>query len=119
MYPEQIKSKERAEKGNGKQSILDGIPKLMPALAAAQSMRTRVARTGILPDLKKDPLTQISSVFSDLKDCSDQTAKEKAVGKAFFLLLNKAIDLEVDAESALRVVNEEFRSHIRDLEGLA
>ena len=113
---EQIKAKERAQKQNKGQSILDGIPKSMPALAAAQSMNSRVRRTNLLENSKDSSIEQIIILFNEAENNTNLIMREQEIGKAFFLLADKADVLGIDAESALRSANEKFRSKIKEIE---
>lgn len=113
---EQIKAKERAQKQNKGQSILDGIPKSMPALAAAQSMNSRVRRTNLLENPEDSSIEQIIILFNEAENNTNLIMREQEIGKAFFLLADKADVLGIDAESALRSANEKFRSKIKEIE---
>ena len=113
---EQIKAKERAQKQNNGQSILDGIPKSMPALAAAQSMNSRVRRTNLLENSKDSSIEQIIILFNEAEKNTNLIMREQEIGKALFLLADKADVLGIDAESALRSANEKFRFQIKEIE---
>ena len=116
---EQIKAKERAQKQNNGQSILDGIPKSMPALAAAQSMNSRVRRTNLLENSKDSSIEQIIILFNEAEKNTNLIMREQEIGKALFLLADKADVLGIDAESALRSANEKFRFQIKEIESNA
>ena len=45
--------------------------------------------------------------------------REQEIGKALFLLADKADVLGIDAESALRSANEKFRFQIKEIESNA
>ena len=113
---EQIKANERAAKGPNKQSILDGVPKSMPALAAAQSMKARASRANLFNEQEGFSAESIVSLFSEAGISDNTGIKERNVGDALFLLVAKADDLGIDAEGALREANERFRFKITDIE---
>ena len=113
---EQIKANERAAKGPNKQSILDGVPKSMPALAAAQSMKARASRATLFNEQEGFPLERIVGLFNTEKGSGNSRIMEQNVGEALFLLVAKADDLGIDAEAALREANERFRLKITDIE---
>ncbi len=98
---ERIKREERAAAGKPEASILDGLPKDLPSLYAAERALERAARVGIEPARVDLPL--------DVDDA-------EALGELLFDLAALARERGLDAESALRQANARFGARVRLLE---
>ncbi len=103
---EQIKRKEKLDKQerSEKPSVLDGIPRSLPALFAAERMQERTARVKLVPPRVQLPL--------DVDD-------ESFLGELLFDLVAEARDRGFDAEIALREANDRFAAHVRRVEDRA
>lgn len=116
---ERIKKQERAQHGEEGRSLLDGVPRTLPALAQAQDYGTRAARVGFdWPDVQG----VIEKVREELRELeAAQTPEERAheVGDVLFTVVNWARWLGVDAESALRAANRRFAERFAYLEAQA
>ncbi len=116
---EAIKANERAEEGGAYRSRLDGVPAILPALARAQEIGDRVARTGFdWPDLD-GVLAKLSEEVAELCAAEDAERREQEMGDLFFTLVNVARWLKVDAESALRSACDRFTSRYAEMEQAA
>ena len=93
---EQIK---RDEKARG--SILDGVPRSLPALFAAERLQERAARVKLRPPRIELPL--------DIDD-------PEFLGGLLFDLVAEARERGFDAETALREANERFAAHVARVE---
>jgi len=116
---EAIKANERAEEGGTDRSRLDGVPAILPALARAQQIGERVARTGFdWPDLD-GVLAKLAEEIAELRAAEDAERREQEMGDLFFTLVNVARWLKVDAESALRSACDRFTSRYAEMERAA
>ena len=116
---EAIKAGERAEKGEVYRSRLNGVPATLPALARAQEIGDRAARTGFdWPDLT-GVLTKLSEEVAELRAAEDAERREQEMGDLLFTLVNIARWLKVDAESALRGACDRFTGRYADMERTA
>ncbi len=97
---EQIKREEKQEK-NEPQSILDGVPRSLPALFAAERLQERAARVKLRPPRIELPL--------DVDD-------PEFLGELLFDLVAEAREHGFDAETALREANERFAAHVGRVE---
>lgn len=116
---ERIKKQERAEHGKEGRSLLDGVPRTLPALAQAQDYGTRAARVGFdWPDVQ-GVMEKMREELRELE--AAQTPEERAheVGDVLFTVVNWARWLGVDAESALRAANRRFAERFAYLEAQA
>jgi len=97
-------------------SMLDGVPKAMPALAYSQEIQGRVARVGF--DWKDDSgvLDKLSEEVSELKEATMATEKEAEFGDILFTLVNYGRRQGIDAESALRGAGRKFTGRFKAME---
>jgi len=115
---EAIKANERANASHeGEQpSSLDSVPAILPALARAQALGERAARTGFdWPDLS-GVLDKVSEELAELIDCRDQQGQARELGDLLFSLVNVARWLRIDAESALRGACDRFSERYAHME---
>jgi len=97
---EQIKRQEK-QKTNEPQSILDGVPRSLPALFAAERLQERAARVKLRPPRIELPLDVDEPEF---------------LGDLLFDLVAEAREHGFDAETALREANERFAGHVGRVE---
>ena len=115
---ENIKLDERREKSE-KASLLDGIPRSMPALLVAQRMQEKTSRIGFDWEKIDDVWEKVKEEIAELEReiHSDDTAKfEDELGDILFVLTNLARFKGVNAEMALRRTNEKFARRFRYIE---
>jgi tetrapyrrole methylase family protein/MazG family protein len=104
---ERIKREERSEapeRADGKQSVLGGVPKDLPALFAAERLQERAARVRLVPPRIDLPV--------DVDD-------PEFLGELLFDLVGAAREQGFDAETALREANERFMRHVARVEARA
>lgn len=93
-----IKQKER--EGS---SILDGIPKRMPALIRAVKVQNRAAKVGFEWESIDDVWKKVEEELNELKEAKSQTEKTHELGDVLIALTNLARFLKVDPEEALHL----------------
>jgi len=116
---EKLKAAERAKKGKTAASLLDGVPKALPALTQAEQYQGRAARVGFeWPELQ-NVLDKIQEEIEEVRQAG--TAEERAfeIGDLFFATVNLARTLQVEPESALRQANQRFRGRFGYIENAA
>jgi tetrapyrrole methylase family protein/MazG family protein len=107
----------KAERG-ADTSMLDSVPRQMPALAYAQEVQRRVADAGF--DWK-DIAGVVDKVTEEVREFQQAvTAEEKSneFGDLLFTLVNFARRQEIDSETVLRQANERFFRRFTFMEGL-
>jgi len=109
---EDIKKSERPAKA----SMLDGVPRAMPALAYSEEIQGRVARVGF--DWKDDSgvLEKLAEEVAELKEASSAADKEAEFGDILFTLVNYGRRQGIDAESALRGAGRKFEQRFKAME---
>lgn len=112
---ESLKSAEKQ-----RQSLLDGIPRAMPALSRADKLQRRAATVGF--DWK-DPAEVLAKVAEELGELEavvdDPLRRGDELGDLLFSVVNLARHLSVDPELAFRRANDSFETRFRRLEELA
>lgn len=112
---EQIKL---AEKGAGA-SVLDGIPRALPALVRAQNAQKKAARVGFdWPDTSfvidkfREEVAELSAELDD----GDPRRLEHEIGDILFTAVNMARKLNIEAELALENSTQRFIRRFRHIE---
>lgn len=116
---EQIKKQERREEGEAAPSLLEGIPKPLPALMRAQRVQARVAQQGFDWDDAAGALAKVEEEFAEVRQAWEQgkaAAVEEEFGDLLFSLVNASRFLEVEPEQALRRAVAKFERRFRALE---
>lgn len=104
-----LKSEERIKKEpSDRQSLLDSVPKNLPALSLAQKYQERAARVGfdwpeIAPVIEK-----IKEEINEFIDAPDTQSRENELGDLLFAMVNLIRWYGYDAESLLRQMNQRF-----------
>jgi tetrapyrrole methylase family protein/MazG family protein len=113
---EAIKASERVGEGEAHPSTLESVPVILPALARAQALGARAARTGFdWPDLA-GVLHKVGEEIAELRTAQDPKARSQELGDLLFALVNVARWLDVDAESALRGACDRFTLRYVEME---
>lgn len=110
-----IKRSERREAGK---SILDGVPKSMPALAQAQAVQQRAAHAGFDWDDVSGVLDKLAEEVGELAESEGADEREAEFGDVLFAAVNAARWMELDAEEALRKANARFYRRFALMEGM-
>lgn len=106
----------REEKSDTDESTLDGVPKSMPALAYAQEIHRRAARTGFDWDDFQGVLDKVAEEVEELAKAESGAQREEEFGDILLMMVNAARWLDVDAESALRKANAKFYNRFATME---
>jgi tetrapyrrole methylase family protein/MazG family protein len=117
---EQMKVEEKRRKGAAERnSLLDGIPKDLPALPRAHKLQKKAAGVGFdWPDLS-GVFDKIEEELAELREAAahetDERRKEE-FGDLLFAVVNAARFLQADPEEALAGTNRKFASRFRYIE---
>lgn len=121
---ERIKREERSRKAETsaeaeETSMLDSLPRALPALAEAQRITSRAAKAGFdWPDITEvlGKLREEILELDEARQAGDAAKVEDEFGDLLFVMVNLARFLEVDAEQALRGTNLKFRERFAYME---
>ena len=122
---EQIKRAEKKEATPEGKSMLDDVPRSMPAVLEAAKLGSRAAKVGFdWPDttgLYDKLQEEIAELRAELADATgvDASRVEEELGDVLFTAVNLARHLKVDPESALRSANAKFRKRFAAMESAA
>lgn len=118
---EALKAAERETNGeaNGERSLLDRIPRALPAQLEAYELTRRAARVGF--DWKKldDVLEKLDEEVGELREAAAAGRNESIedeVGDLLFVAVNIARKAGLDPEVALRRANRKFSERFRAVE---
>jgi len=115
MNWERIKKKEKTER----KSVLDGIPRAMPALIQAQRTQEKAASVGFdWPDIAPilDKLEEEREELNEALSLNDQEMISEELGDMIFTLVNLARKLHIDAEAALKDCTRKFTRRFHSIE---
>jgi XTP/dITP diphosphohydrolase len=110
---ENIKLKE------GKSSVLQGVPKSLPALVKATRIQEKVAGVGFDWEKPEQVFAKVEEELNELRDevrTNNQQAIEAEFGDVLFSLINYARFLGVNPENALERTNKKFIKRFQYLE---
>jgi ATP diphosphatase len=126
---EEIKREEKrtAAEGKPKPSLLEDIPRSMPAMMEAGKLGSRASKVGFdwpdadglfdkLDEEIMELRAEIPSPEKDSVKSQANSALEEELGDLLFTAVNLARHLKVDPESALRRANAKFRSRFTAME---
>jgi tetrapyrrole methylase family protein/MazG family protein len=101
----------------GRESVLDGVPAALPALAKSLELQSRAASVGFdWPDLE-GVLAKVNEEIAEVLDAlDDPDALQSEVGDLLFSAVNLARHLSVDPEMALRGAAARFDRRFRVVE---
>ena len=117
---ESLKAEERAERAVATPSVLDDVPRTLPALSRAAKLSKRAARVGFdWPDAK-GVIAKIREELAEVEEAlaaGDQQHAREEVGDLLFAVTNLARTLNADPEQCLRATNAKFERRFRYVEG--
>ena len=114
---EEIKKKEKKDKN--KKSLLEGIPKALPALLYAQRLQDKASRVGFdwenvsqVYEKFKEEIEEFENAFAEGK----KEKMEEEIGDLFFTLINISRFLKINPEDALKKTAKKFISRFHSME---
>lgn len=117
---DEIKKQEKTEKGHATDgSILDGVPRNLPALVEAEKISHKAAGVGFeWPDISGvvEKLQEEARELAVAREGGNRVEIEHEIGDLLFTAVNLARFLKVDPEQALRKANSRFRSRFAHVE---
>ena len=111
---------EKIKLKNGKKTVLQGVPKSLPAMVKATRIQEKVKGVGFDWENKDQVFEKVKEEFSELhheiKKINNQEKIEKEFGDVLFSMINYARFIGVDPESALERTNKKFIGRFNYLE---
>lgn len=118
---EERKAEERAL-GDGRRSVLAGVPRTLPALMEAYQLTRRAANIGFDWDSVDGLLEKLREETAELRhavaapDTTGRARTEEEIGDLLFVVVNLARFLGLDPELALRRANRKFIARFEEME---
>ncbi|MCE8020001.1 nucleoside triphosphate pyrophosphohydrolase [Halomonas sp. MCCC 1A11036] len=116
---ESLKAEERAGRTEASVSVLDDVPRTLPALSRAAKLSKRAARvgfdwpdaTGVIDKIREE-LDEVEQALAE----GDHRHAAEEVGDLLFAVTNLARTLKADPEQCLRETNAKFERRFRHVE---
>jgi tetrapyrrole methylase family protein / MazG family protein len=114
-----IKKQEKADRGEKpRESVLDGIPRTLSALATAHDMQRKAQKVGFDWTQVQDVIATLREEIDELLSAPDDKKLDE-LGDVLFSVVNVSRWLNVDPEEALRSTNRKFERRFRYVEANA
>jgi XTP/dITP diphosphohydrolase len=106
----------------GKTSVLEGVPKSLPALVKANRIQEKVAGVGFDWEAPNQVWEKVEEELNEFKaevESGDQDKMESEFGDVIFSMVNYARFLNINSENALERTNKKFSKRFQYLESKA
>jgi len=103
----------------GRRSVLEGIPRHLPALQGAQKLQQRASRVGFDWEKSDDAWEKVREELEELRTTlltANRRKREEEFGDLLFALVNYARFIGVHPEHALRSANKKFTRRFHYIE---
>ena len=110
---------EKLKLKEGKSSVLEGVPKSLPALVKAMRLQDKSKQVGFEWENAGQVWEKVEEELDELQEAiasGEQDKMEDELGDVFFSLVNFARFLKIDAEQALERTNKKFISRFTRME---
>jgi tetrapyrrole methylase family protein/MazG family protein len=105
-----------ARKEGREESVVDRVPKTLPALAWTLGLQKRAARVGFDYTSPQEAAESVAEEARELTSAGDAQQTFEEMGDLLFAMVSLARQLKVNPEDALRVAGERFRSRFAKAE---
>ncbi|OGW65117.1 MAG: hypothetical protein A3J72_00845 [Nitrospirae bacterium RIFCSPHIGHO2_02_FULL_40_19] len=109
----------KKKEGKSKESVIEGIPKTLPALLKAQKIQHKASRVGFDWGKIEDIFKKLDEEINEFKyalDKKNQKEIEDELGDIFFVLVRISNFVGVNPEDALRKTTSKFIQRFRHIE---
>ena len=105
----------------GKESVLSGVPKSLPAMVKAYRMQDKTAQVGFEWENAEQVWKKVEEEIQEFKEVVDVDPEkmEDEFGDIMFSLINYARFKGIDPETALEKVNRKFKNRFEYIEAQA
>lgn len=113
---------EKLKLKEGKTSVLEGVPKSLPALVKASRIQEKVAGVGFDWEEPQQVWEKVEEELQEFKEevkNGNQEQIEQEFGDVLFSLINYALFLNINPENALETTNKKFIKRFQYLESKA
>lgn len=112
----------KLKEGKGKKTVLEGVPKGLPALVKAQRIQDKVAGVGFDWEQPEQVWEKVQEELSELNEeikNGNKEAIEAEFGDVLFSMINYARFLKINPDTALERTNQKFTQRFGYLEAKA
>ena len=110
LQEKEARATRRADQGKAPESLIDGVPRALPALMQAQDISRKVVAAGFEWGSVDEIWQQVALETEEFKkEIPGSAQAQEEFGDILFTLVNVARREGIDAESALRTTCEKFR----------
>ena len=105
------KNWEEIKLSEGRESVLDGVPEMLPALQRAHRLQEKAAKVGFDWEKKDEVWKKVIEEIEEMhhsEGADDYDKLEGEIGDVFFAMVNYTRFLAVNPENALRRTNTKF-----------
>ena len=105
------KNWEEIKLSEGRESVLDGVPEMLPALQRAHRLQEKAAKVGFDWEKKEEVWKKVIEEIEEMhhsEGADDYDKLEGEIGDVFFAMVNYTRFLAVNPENALRRTNTKF-----------
>lgn len=117
------KNWEQLKLQEGKKSVLQGVPKSLPAMVKAYRMQEKTKQVGFEWENAAQVWEKVEEEMAEFKETLDEEQsfekKEEEFGDVLFSLINYARFQGIDPETALEKVNQKFKGRFEYIEANA
>jgi len=117
------KNWEQLKLKSGKKSVLQGVPKSLPAMVKAYRMQEKTKQVGFEWENTEQVWEKVEEELQEFKETLQeeqaQVKKEEEFGDVLFSLINYARFQGIDPETALERVNQKFKKRFEYIEAHA
>ena len=113
---------EKIKLKKGKKSVLEGVPRSLPAMVKATRIQEKARGVGFDWEMPEQVLEKVEEELQEFKTEIDQNntdAMESEFGDVLFSLINYARFLKINPENALERTNKKFVKRFQYLENQA
>ena len=110
---------EKLKLKEGKKSVLEGVPRGLPAMIKAIRLQEKTKQVGFEWENTSQVMDKVNEELGEWKraiDSKDKEAIEDELGDVFFSLINYARFEQIDPEAALEKVNQKFKKRFEYIE---
>jgi tetrapyrrole methylase family protein/MazG family protein len=116
---EQDKIRQAEREGRGEESVVDRVPRTLPALAWALGIQKRAARVGFDYGDATAAADGFAEEVRELAVAGEQEEVFHEIGDLLFALVSVARKRRVNPEDALRAAGQRFIARFKTVEGMA
>lgn len=116
------KNWEQLKMAEGKKSVLQGVPRSLPAMVKAYRMQDKTAQVGFEWENSEQVWEKVEEEIGELHEAmktKDQDHIEEEFGDVLFSMINYARFIGVDPETALEKINRKFKARFEYIEANA